>query len=429
MRPFLFILAALLAGLTACHNQPSTLADPHFTDSLITHGQPAAQEKLLSQELIFWKNRLDSQPGAFTALARYAGLRGQHFHNSGEMSDLAVADSIYRCLNREYKGNEAGILRAWASLNITRHRFREADSLVQLAMQAGSEQYATTLLSFDTKFELGSYLLAERALQSCIATNEYGYFFRLAKWKHFQGETDSALYYMQKAADWSGNSLFLRQTALSNLADLYMHEGGFTKAARLYTGILKQNPADYHSLRGLGRIQLLHDKHPASAEKVFRYISVQNALPDPLYDMVWVAEQEGDSALQQTYATVFVQKAGDSAYGAMYHKYLLELYTGILHKPVLAISIAEEETRNRPTPQAFAWLAWSLHMGGDDARAMKVYLDHVSGKPLEALELYWMGKLMQAVGKQYIAHAFFTAAAKNRYDLSPLKQKDLAQYL
>jgi hypothetical protein len=30
---------------------------------------------------------------------------------------------------------------------------------------------------------------------------------------------------------------------------------------------------------------------------------------------------------------------------------------------------------------------------------MEVYKAHVSGKPLEALELYWMGKMMKDMGK------------------------------
>jgi tetratricopeptide (TPR) repeat protein len=119
-------------------------------------------------------------------------------------------------------------------------------------------------LYFDTQFELGSYVFAEQALRSCAATNEYGYFFRLSKWKHLQNETDSAIFYMMKAADWAGNSVVLKQTALSNVADLYMHEGELEKANDLYVANLKMDAADRHSLQGLGRIALMKEEQYCS---------------------------------------------------------------------------------------------------------------------------------------------------------------------
>jgi len=39
--------------------------------------------------------------------------------------------------------------------------------------------------------------------------------------------------------------------------------------------------------------------------------------------------------------------------------------------------------------------------------------------------LYWMGKLMQGLGKGYNAQAFFKEAWKNKYDLSPGMVVDL----
>jgi hypothetical protein len=57
--------------------------------------------------------------------------------------------------------------------------------------------------------------------------------------------------------------------------------------------------------------------------------------------------------------------------------------------------------------------------------AYKVYEQSVSGKPLEGLELYWMGKMMQGLGKGYNTQQFFKAAWKNHYDLSPAMAEDL----
>lgn len=419
----------LMLGFFACNSRTSTLVDPRFTDSLLENHAESPFEKQMGDELAFWKSRLDSNPGTYTALARYAGALTQRFHSYGNMADLLMADSILNGLNSEYKETDAGLLRSLASLNITRHRFKEADTYVQKALAIGSEKYASTLLFFDTQFELGSYTLAIAALQTCAATNEYGYFFRLAKWKHLQGETDSAAFYMQKAASLSGTSLYLKQTAQSNLADLYLHEGELKQATDLYLENLSHNAADFHSLQGLGRIMLMNDHNVDGAEKLFRFIGTKNQLPDALYNLVWVAEQKQDSVIAKKQAADFVAKATDSIYGGMYHKYLVELYTGVLNDPSKAVAISEKEIGNRATPQTYAWLVWSLYKTGADTKAMELYKAQVSGKPLEALELYWMGKMMKEMGKNYNAAEFFKAADENRFDLSPAKQRDLKELL
>lgn len=419
----------LILGFSACKTQPDKIVDTRFTDSLLLHYQQSPFEKLMADELAFWKNRLDSNPGTYTALVRYTGALIQRFHSFGDMADLLAADSILHALNKEYKETDAGLLRSLASLHITRHRFKEADACVQKALTIGSEKYASTLLLFDTRFELGFYTSAHKALQTCRSANDYGYIFRLAKWKHFKGETDSAAFYMQKAVALSGASLYLKQTAQSNLADLYLHEGKLEKAGELYSNNLSQNNADFHSWQGLARIMLMHDNNTAGAEKIFRFIGSQNRLPDAHYNLVWVAEQKQDTALAKKMAADFVDKAADSLYGGMYNKYLVELYTGILNDPAKAVAVSEKEINNRATPQTYAWLVWSLHKAGANTRAMEIFKTYVSGKPLEALELYWMGNLMKDMGKEYNASEFFKAADKNRFDLSPAKQKELATSL
>ena len=112
----------------------------------------------------------------------------------------------------------------------------------------------------------------------------------------------------------------------------------------------------------------------------------------------------------------------------MYNKYLIELYTGILHTPEKAEQISADELHNRATPQTYAWYAWSLFANHKKENAYKIYQQHISGKPLEGLELYWMGKLMSGLGKGYNAKEYFKAAWENRFDLSPDMMKDLESY-
>ena len=129
--------------------------------------------------------------------------------------------------------------------------------------------------------------------------------------------------------------------------------------------------------------------------------------------------------MEMKYAAVFEAEVTDTVYGNMYNKYLIDLYTGILNKPAAAEALAEKELTNRTTPQTYTWYAYALLKNHKPGEALKIYKQYISGKPLEALELYWVGKLMQGLNKNYNAIGFFKAAYKNRFDLSPDKAMDL----
>jgi hypothetical protein len=142
-----------------------------------------------------------------------------------------------------------------------------------------------------------------------------------------------------------------------------------------------------------------------------------------------MAQSRGDKILEKRYASEFVAKATDPQYGKMYTKYLIEIYTGIVHEPAKAESLGKEELNNRATPQTYAWYAYSLFENNKKEDAYKVFQQHVSGEPLEGLELYYMGKMMKGLGKGYNAREFFKAADKNKYDLSPDMAKSLESSL
>ena len=54
-----------------------------------------------------------------------------------------------------------------------------------------------------------------------------------------------------------------------------------------------------------------------------------------------------------------------------------------------------------------------------------MYKHSIAGKPLEALEQFYMGKLMLVSKQQYNAQQFFKEAAKNTFDLSPTINNEL----
>lgn len=427
MKQFLAGLASLFLFISC--RQQGPVVNESFIDSLITHYTLPAMARSNEAEMQFWQNRMNTQPPGLVNEQKYANTLLMRFSMFGDIHDLKKADSILDHTNELFKQTETGLSLTLAGYSLMQHRFREAADHVQHARDLGGKRTALLSGAFDVNLELGQYDSAAAVLQQLQPNADYGYYFRLSKFKHLEGSIDSAILDMLKAAELADGNRYLKQVALSNAADLYVHAGRLKEANDLYTQCIYLNPADFHSVMGLGWIALAHDHNDSLAERIFRFAEAQLKLPDPLLKLSQLEEQKGDRLLQKKYAARFAALATDPVYGNMYNKYLIDLYTGILKDPAKAEAIAEKETLNRATPQTYAWWAWSLFNNHKPDQAYQIYQQHVSGKPLEALELFWMGKLMKGLSKGYNAQQFFQAANQNRYDLSPAKMKDLKKNL
>ena len=415
----LFLLATCL--LSSCGQKDQPIVSSTFIDSLLRHYTVPTLVKDNETEMQFWSSRINPALPGYINESRYAGGLAMQFRLLGDIDSLKKSDSILQKVNSNFNYKEASTNLALAAHCITGHRFMQADSFLQKAKQLGIRPYESQTASFDLDFELGKYNAAAIELNSFRSDNDYGYFFRKSKMDHLNGSLDSAVRDMQRAAELAGANTWLKEVALSNAADLYIHAGDWHKANDLYTACVRMNSADFHSLMGLGWIAFAHDHKDTLAEKIFRFVQSKTGLPDPLFKL---AEMDRKAS-----ALAFESKATDTRYGKMYSKYLIQLYTGILNKPALAESMAKEELNNRATPQTYAWYAWALFANGKNEEAYKVFTQYVSGQPLESLELYYMGKLMKGINKGYNANEFFKAAYKTRYDLSPAMSDDIRQQL
>jgi hypothetical protein len=422
-------LLPIIFSLFACSHEKPPVTSPVFIDSMINHYQEPVFARTNDSDIQFWRNRINPLLPGIASESKYAGTLSMRFHLFGDIQDIQTADSVMLKLDSDFNHKEAQADLTLLSYSILQHRFREADAFLEAAKRTGIKRYDLLTSSFDVDFELGRYFSAVNELKELKSTPDYGYFFRRSKMDHLNGLLDSSIHAMMKAADLENSSPWLEQVALSNAADLYIHAGELEQAAGLYKKCIQMNSADFHSITGLGWIALVFDKNDSLAEKIFLFVHSKNKLPDPLYKLTQMAQTRGDSALENKYAHAFVSQASGRQYGNMYNKYLVELYTGILNNPSVAEKISKKELENRSTPQTYAWYAWSLFSNNKKQEAYEVFQNYVSGRPLEGLELYWMGKIMQGLNKGYNAKAFYKAAYLNKYDLSPGILKDLEKQL
>jgi hypothetical protein len=424
MKMKLIIAVFLFSGILSCSRSKKQLVRSDFIDSLMTCYQEPGFSKSNDAALVFWKNRIRPQRPGIVSEMKYAAALSMRFHLYGDIRDIKMADSTIHKLDADFNHHEAAAQLFLMHNDILQHRFTEAGEWLKKARSIGLKKYDLLTSTFDVDFELGRIFNAASALKE-LRADDYGYYFRRSKMDHLNGLLDSSIHAMERAALLEKGSPYLEQVALSNSADLLIHAGELEKAADLYTQCIRMNGADFHSLSGLGWIALMKDHNDSLAEKIFSFVRRKNKLPDALYRLVLVAESRGDSLIERKYAEEFVEQASDTAYGNMYNKYLIELYTGILKNPVRAEYLAKRELQNRSTPQTYAWYAWTLFSNGKKEAAMEQFQRNISGRPLEGLELYWMGKLMQGMNKGYNANAFFEAAYANKYDLAPGIRHDL----
>ena len=419
----------ILFGLSDCTHQKKTLISEFYIDSLINNYLEPEFARSNDSSMQFWKNRINPALPGLVSESKYAGFLSMRFHLFGDIQDIRKADSTINKVDLDFNHNEAQANLTLSGYSILQHRFKEADAYLEKAKRIGLKKYDLLTSSFDVDFELGRYFNASNELKELKSSSDYGYYFRLSKLEHLNGMLDSSINAMLYAAKQEESSPYLEQVALSNAADLYIHAGDLEEAADLYRKCISLNCSDFHSIAGLGWIALINDKNDSLAAKIFSFVHTKNKLPDALYKLTQVAEARKDEAGQKKWAKIFVSCATDSVYGNMYNKYLIELYTGILHDPSRAEQISRRELENRSTPQTNAWFAWSLFSNNKKDEAYGQFQKNVSGKPLEGLELYWMGKLMQGLNKGYNAQAFYKAAYINKFDLSPDILSDLEKQL
>ncbi|MGZ3937363.1 MAG: tetratricopeptide repeat protein [Flavisolibacter sp.] len=421
------LIAGLFSLLLLSCNSRKTIVEAAFVDSLIKNYTPSTLAKSIEGNTLFWQKRYVDQPGDFVAQEKYAHSLLSRFHLYTDIADLQETDSLLTSLLHNRNVPETGNRLTMVHLKLLEHQFDLAPTFTKNVEYEQSNSFATAMLLFDVDFERGDYQDARLLLQTHKNVSDYAYNFRLSKLEHLYGAPDSAIFHMLKAASIATNT-FVKAIALSNAADLYLHSGKAKEAYDLYRQCIAIDHSDFHSIEKLGWISLVHDNKPGEAQNIFRFLEEGTKSPQPLLDLAQSFEVT-DSVQAKEYAQQFVSVAGQPQYGNMYNKYLIEAYTGILKQPAKAVEIARRELMVRQTPQSFAWMVYALACDNKLHLAYDLFRKKVSGQPLEGLELFWMGKMMQMAGKGYNAEAFFEAAKKNEYDLSPGMAKELNSFL
>jgi tetratricopeptide (TPR) repeat protein len=415
----LIILSILLFN---CREEKKVVVNRTDYEMYLTSSPNQALAKV-NEELSFWKNRLAESPNSKTNLLRIAGLYSGRFQLNGEVEDLHRSDSIYNLILASATLGKDNIYRSLAANNITKHEFRQARTNLQEALAIGDGKASSYLMLVDVNLELGDYPGAELILKSFTNKKSFAYLIRDAKIKDHQGDLDSAIILMEHAVDRIKENKSLFTWTMSNLGDMYGHASRISESYQAYLEVLKQDPDYDHALKGIAWIAFVHDRNTQEAKRILNFIDTRKATPDMHLMLAEIAEVENDAGEKKKQLELFTNEARNSKYGGMYNTYLAKLEAEEFSNPQTAISIAEQEIQNRPTPLSYDLLAWGLFHKGEYREALEIANKNVLNRTYEPVALYHMAMIYKSNGLEKEARNYFEQASESSFELGPTISK------
>ncbi len=379
-----------------------------------------------NEELTFWTKKLENAPAQYPYLSKIASANIQLFEITGNIENLREAEQKLVEVNSKTNYNKASLLRALARNYITQHKFKEALNLLQKAEENGENVDATQKMLFDVYLELGDYKLAEKYLSEFENLNSFDYLIRLSKWSDHKGNLNDAIKYMERAcliAEASKNEALI-QWSYTNLADFYGHAGRIRDAYNHYLKALVLNPNDAYALKGIAWIVYSFERNPEESLVILNSIAKRHHSPDYFLLKAEIAEFMSDSAEKEKNLNAYFKAVKSENYGEMYNKYNSLLFAEELQKMDEALSIADREIKQRPTPQSYDLLAWAYYHKGETKKALEIMESNVINQSFEPEILYHFAVICKANGKDKEVKKLKKELLESAFELGPnMEQK------
>jgi len=434
MKKHILGITLLFSLISSCSlfTQNDKITNLKDYEQYLQPGKEKVQLKKIDSEIAFWQKRFSSSSDDIVARTKIASLFTQRFSYSGNIHEIHQADSIYQLVNHLNRKNSSGTFRSLAANCITQHKFLQAQLYIDSALNLGDDKYQTVLMEFDVALELGNKIRATKALNTLTDINDFSYLIRESKYKdHVEGDLNEAILIMEQA--WEkikdGNNNSIKLWTKSNLGDLYGHANRYKESYQCYLEVLAKDPEYYHALKGIAWLAFSKDKNINEAKHIIHYLRQQHPVPD--YDLLLseIASYENKPMEKLNWEQQFIKKISNVMYGDMYNKYLFNLQANELNDPKAALTLAQKETGNRRTGEAFSWLAWAYLKNGQKEKALKTAQYYVEEKCFEPDAVYYLGKIYLANGDNKKAKKYLEEAYESSYELGPSAKNEIKEVL
>ncbi len=418
------LVTFILLFLASCSEEKKQITKWEDYAIYLTNTQAASNEPI-QQELKFWKDRLQKNEQDETALVKLAGLHSELFKSTGFVDHILLSDSLYHQVLEQYPDGNVEVYHSLSANAISQHKFQSAKTNAEKALALKDKKAASLLILVDVSLELGDYARANRILEQFKNKNSFAYLIRKTKMNDHEGNLDSAITCMERAYDRVKGNKSLAQWSLSNLADMYGHAGRIEKSYQTYLQVLKQNPQDDYSLKGIAWIALSNDHNIKDAKTIVDALALRKHMPEAHLMLAEMAEMQGNEPVKIDHLKKFRELVSQPAYKTMYHKYLAEIAAEDFNDAETCIAIAQEEIANRPTPQSFDLLAWGYYHQKNFTKALDVAAHQVENQTFEPDTYYHLGMIYLANGYKEQARHFLMEALQSEFELGPSTTKKI----
>jgi len=381
-----------------------------------------------NDQIAFWNNKLESNPTNFVYQKKLANLYAQQFKLTGDISALLRSDSLLLHVNEQIP-NQVGVLQSLATNAISRHAFRDAEAYIQQAFEIGENRFISSLILADVAMERGADWKAAKLMKDIASKQNFDFLIRKVKYLDQQGDLAGAIEAMEMAlakAKMSNNPNLINWS-LSNLGDMYGHDGRIEQSYQSYLEALKYQPHDLHSLKGIAWIAYSHDRKPKEAKRIIQFLKHAHHSPEYELLLAELAEFEHNEKAMDQHYNAFKALAADERYGNMYNSYLCLLPEQQIGNGALAY--AQKEVEERPHPMSFLLLSRALYQDGKKEKAIEIIEEKVIGKTFEPDALYHIGLMYKGLGEKEKARPFLDEALEASYELGPLASLDISNTL
>jgi tetratricopeptide (TPR) repeat protein len=424
MKTIKFLLPLLLLFTAGCKQKKSFKTNAEDYNTYLDFPKNENYD-LAKEELKFWGDKYKAAPNQVTYLSKMAAAHSSLFEVTGDIEHLYKTEEYLKEVNNRFEYGSASSIRTLARNYISQHRFRESLELLEKAAALGEGKSATDKMFFDVQMELGNYKAAEKKLTEIRDEKKFDYLIRLAKWYDHKGDLDGAILNMERAtqlAEKSKNEA-LKLWAYSNIADFYGHAGRLQDSYNNYLKVLEIDPNYSYALKGIAWITFSHERNSKEALRIINTVSIRHNTPDYLLFKAEIAEFNGKDKLKNDYLAQYFGQMEKKEFGEMYNSYNAKLFADQPSSVNKAITLAEREISNRPTPQSYDLLAWAYLKSGQKEKALKVAQQHIEGKTYEPEAAYHLAEIYAANGQKEKSKSFKSELLASVYELGPNTEK------
>lgn len=416
-----------ILGTIFCLSRNTPIVNCADYETYLNQTHFAKATKKLAGQINFWENKILADPENFVYQKKLAGLFAADFKLTGNVQQLLRSDSLLQLINTRIP-NQHGVLYMLATNAITRHAFLEADAYSRQVYQTGEKKFLSSLLRTDVCLERGNFQDAEYLLSDVASDSHFDYLIRKVKALDQQGNLSEAIRIMEKATQLaqSSGSEQLQNWSLSNLADMYGHNGCINQSYQTYLQALKHNPADFHALKGIAWIAYAHDKNSSEAKRILGFLKALHPVPDYDFLLTEIAKFEKDTVAALNHSLAFASEARLPGYGNMYRRYLCALEST---PPKLALAMAKADVAERPHPVSYAFLAWSMYRNGNTSAALNILKKHVLQQTEEPHAAFFAGVILLKTGQKEGAETYLEQASEAAFELGPTTASEIGGYL